>query len=79
MIVNESFIHQNVNSRLRATLCFVTCLAWACTPPATNCPPTSMPICPEMYIVRSTKTAWLNVVAISFKMKINNELWFWKE
>ncbi len=64
--MNESFIHQK--SFKGHYMRFVTCLAWACTPPATNCPPTSMPICPEMYIVRSTKTAWLNVVAISFKM-----------
>ena len=38
----------------------VTCLACACTPPSTSWPEaTSSPSCPEMYIVRSTITAWL--------------------
>uniref|UniRef100_A0A0E9XGJ0 Uncharacterized protein n=1 Tax=Anguilla anguilla TaxID=7936 RepID=A0A0E9XGJ0_ANGAN len=36
------------------------CLASACTPPVTNCPEEgSIPSCPEMYMVRSTTTAWL--------------------
>lgn len=39
---------------------WVTCLVWAWTPPSTNCPLAgSIPSCPEMYIVRSTTTAWL--------------------
>lgn len=38
----------------------LTCLVWACTPPATSWPDDgSIPSWPEMYMERSTTTAWL--------------------
>lgn len=43
----------------------LTCLASSFAPPETSCPVEgSSPICPAMYIVRSTSTAWLKTQVI---------------
>lgn len=45
---------------IRQNLQWVTCLVWAWTPPSTSCPLAgSIPSWPEIYMVRSTSTAWL--------------------